>query len=64
MSADDAATIKELRFELRKVGVNLNQTTRQINAARLGAGSAPDPNAVETLIETIQKLIARITKTI
>jgi cob(I)alamin adenosyltransferase len=64
MSQDDAQTIKELRFELRKLGTNLNQSARHINAFRLGTAAAPNRKSVEAILEEIQNLIARIGKTI
>jgi uncharacterized protein (DUF1778 family) len=52
--------LKALRFEVRKVGTNLNQIAREINAARLGSGETPDPNQLKDALKNFNALIEAI----
>jgi hypothetical protein len=58
LTAEEREEIKQLRFEIRKIGVNLNQIAYQINASRTGRSEPP----TETEITEIQKLVEQILK--
>jgi hypothetical protein len=59
-TAEEQEEIRQLRFELRKIGVNLNQIAYQINTSRHGA-SEPPP---QSEIDEVQKLVEHVLKTL
>lgn len=64
LSAEEKEEIRQLRFEIRKIGINLNQITFSVNASRRGRGEPPAQEAiddVQTLIErTLKKLLEKL----
>ncbi len=57
-TAEEQEEIRQLRYEIRKIGVNLNQIAYQINASRTGTGQAP----TEAEIYEVQKLVEQVLK--
>ncbi len=64
LTAEEKDEIKQLRFEIRKIGINLNQIAHYINASQRGAGNpAPDNqiNEIQKLIEqALRKLLKKL----
>jgi hypothetical protein len=58
LTAEEQEDIKQLRFEIRKIGVNLNQIAYSINASRRGQGQPP----AQSEINEIQKLVEQVLK--
>ncbi len=67
LSAEEKEEIRQLRFELRKIGTNLNQIAFAFNASVRGSGDAPTTeelkevqkkinDALETLLQFIKNL--------
>jgi hypothetical protein len=56
LTAKEQTEIKQLRFEIRKIGVNLNQIAYAVNASRRGQSQPPE----QSEIEDIQKLVERV----
>jgi hypothetical protein len=53
LTAEDKEEIRQLRFELYKIGSNLNQITKSFNASRRGNGEEP---TAQQLKETLEKV--------
>ena len=67
LTAEEKEEIRQLRFELRKIGTNLNQIAFAFNASIRGSGEAPTTaelkeiqrkidDALETLLQFIKNL--------
>jgi hypothetical protein len=67
LTAEEKEEIRQLRFELRKIGTNLNQIAFAFNASIRGSGDAPTTgelkeiqkkinDALETLLQFIKNL--------
>jgi hypothetical protein len=52
LTAEDKEEIRQLRFELYKIGSNLNQISKAFNASRRGNGEEP---TAQQLKETLEK---------
>lgn len=48
---------EELVFEVRRVGINLNQMVHRLNAARRGKGDPPMQSELERVIKEIERTI-------
>jgi capsule polysaccharide export protein KpsE/RkpR len=53
LTAEEKEEIRQLRFELRKIGTNLNQIALAFNASMRGRGDEPTTKALK---ETQQKI--------
>ncbi len=64
LTKEEQDEIKLLRFEIKKIGVNLNQIAYSINISRRGAGEMPaqsKTDEVQELIEeTLKKLLEKL----
>ncbi len=67
LTAEEKEELRQLRFELRKIGTNLNQIAFAFNASARGSGDAPTTaelketqkkidDALETLLQFIKNL--------
>ncbi len=63
-TTEESEEIRQLRFELRKIGVNLNQIAHQLNASQYEASKMPtgsEINDIQELIETaLKKLLKKL----
>lgn len=61
-TAEEREEIRQLRFELRKIGVNLNQIAHQINASRRGSSEMPPDGKIDEIQELIEKALRKLLK--
>jgi hypothetical protein len=64
LDADSAKYLTEVRFELRKIGTNLNQLATATNAARRGTMQPPSADELGAAIKEVQDLIEKINRTV
>lgn len=57
LTAEDVAELTSLRFEIRRIGVGLNQLLVDLRAARLGAGERPAMARISEIAEGVAKIL-------
>jgi hypothetical protein len=61
-TAEEKEEIKQLRFEIRKIGVNLNQIAYQINASRRGASDPPTTSEIDEIQNLVEQILKKLLK--
>jgi hypothetical protein len=62
MTAEEKEEIRQLRLELRKIGINLNQIAYAVNASRYGSGETPEESEMEEIQQSLKNLINKLLK--
>lgn len=52
--------INQLRFEVRKIGINLNQIAYSINLSRRGQGQPPAQSKIDEIQELIEQVLRKL----
>jgi hypothetical protein len=59
-SRAERAVFKQLVFEVRRVGVNLNQVAHALHAAHRGGGMAPAQAELEAVARSIESVLRKL----
>lgn len=62
LTAEEREELKRLRFDLRKIGVNLNQIAFASNAAHRGTGEPPNQAEFDQLQADLKKILDNLLK--
>lgn len=60
LSAEEKEEIRQLRLEIRKIGVNLNQIAYSAHASRRGRAEPPAQEEIEDIQTSIEKVLKRL----
>lgn len=61
-SAEENEKVEEMIFQMRRIGINLNQITAALNAARRGQETSVTEAKVEAAIADVESLICALRK--
>lgn len=62
LTTQERQEINQLRFEIRKIGVNLNQIAYSINLNRRGQGQPPTQNEINEIQNLIEQVLRKLLK--
>jgi hypothetical protein len=60
LTAEEQEEIKQLRFEIRKIGINLNQIAYSINASRRGSGEPPAQSEIDRILKLTEQMLKKL----
>lgn len=60
----DRQVFEQMVFEIRKIGINLNQITHTLNAAHRGAGQPPMQGEIDKVLQEIESVLFQLRKKI
>ena len=59
---EEKEAFKDAIFQVRKIGVNLNQIAQSLHAARHGSGQKPPPEQIAAAIAEVEEVIKQLKK--
>lgn len=62
LTTEEKEELNQLRFEVRKVGVNLNQIAYSINLSRRGNGQPPTQAEINEIQDLIKQVLHKLLK--
>lgn len=61
-TAEEREDIRQLRFELRKIGVNVNQIAYSLHVAHRGDGQPPSQEEIDQIQADLKKILDNLLK--
>ncbi len=62
LTIEEREEINNLRYEVRKVGINLNQIAYQINISQRGKGEPPKDDEIDEIQKTVNQILRKLLK--